>query len=105
MPITKGVNIRVMITCGIKTLLILSDRPVTVLSRGRVSQVRPTAMTVAKRVIITDSLRNCTMISLRWAPDVLRIPISLARRAERDTADVDGRALYGLEDIRQFIQC
>ena len=29
---------------------------------------------------------------------------SLARRAERDPADVDGRALDGLEDIQLFVQ-
>jgi hypothetical protein len=36
--------------------------------------------------------------------EAIALAESLARRAERDTADVDGRALDGLEDIQRFVQ-
>lgn len=40
----------------------------------------------------------------RLSDEAIALAESLARRAERDAADVDGRALDGLEDVRQFIQ-
>src|SRR6185312_7485348 len=64
-------------------VVMISSLPETWLKRGSISQAANTAITVAMKVTITDSDRNCAIKNLRGEPNTLRTPTSRARFDER----------------------
>src|SRR4030095_3368155 len=81
-PTTNGTSMIGMMICHFNKIEISRFIADTLFSQGSSSQVRAKANINAIHETITDSLRNCAMISFRCAPTVFRMPISLARNVD-----------------------
>src|SRR4051794_35971453 len=61
----------------------VSSLPATLLNKGNNNTAAAKAMIAAKRVTITDSVRNCAIKYLRGEPKTFLTPTSRARFEER----------------------